>query len=158
MNKFTFPSLQINDRIILNRVVMNLQLILANKEILMAKNDPDLGEPIQIEGLKGEHFGFNLRNGLCSNANLWELYDVGIPEIPTPLGSLPLILYIAHRFINTYYNKEHPIRSSNSPRYLSYPIYGDVRHEKWLNPIRWEYTQFCLDELTYLRKTGALRE
>ena len=144
----------------LDAVIANLQLILANKEILSIKDDVCKERFVVIPGLRDNYGGitFSLRAGLCRNANLWSLDALGY-QIPTIKGNetVSLNLHLADKFVHTYYDSDHLARKRPQYSYLSYPICDDEHRGKWLNPVRWDYVQFCLDELTHLRETGEIK-
>lgn len=149
----------------LDVVISNIEIILRNKdriinEIMLHDSLDDFD--IYIEGLipnsgsPARSFPGRFRTcvGLCANANLWALRHVdsfgsALDMIKGSNNQEFVASRLGKLFIDQYGYSESQLEEVSS----SYPIYGDTQYaSKWLNSIRWEFVEFCLEKLKEVRR------
>lgn len=148
----------------LEKVLNNLNIILENKELIMSSSK----ETDYIEFGK-DYFSdcvchptkFSFSAGLCDNANLWLLYEerfedngivLYIENLDKNFESMSFMSYLGNKF-SWERNKQKrtfvPVLSTIEGK--------DYSNDLWKNPQRWEYLEFCIEEVGHFLKTSTLK-
>ncbi|ADJ19404.1 hypothetical protein Acj133p057 [Acinetobacter phage 133] len=143
----------------INQVILNLQVLLDNKELIKKHAGKDLIRRLDIPG---EDDPFYYRDGVCNNADFWVLGEYRIDKAGHAILSEQYnVLGITRRPVHDSmleYLGAKFIITRNTGGSIMYPIasHGEPVQGKWLNEVRWDYVQFCLDELKYFVDNGKV--
>lgn len=143
----------------INQVILNLQVLLDNKALIKKHADKDF---IRRLDFPGEDDPFYYRDGVCNNADFWVLGEYQIDKagyilLSEQYAALNISRRPVHDSMLEYLGAKFII-TRNTGGSILYPIapYGEPTQGKWLNEIRWDYVQFCLDELKYFVLNGKV--
>lgn len=147
------------------KCLLEIELIISKKEMIMYFANKslhlsyphgyiDLAEKYTQKNISEQRIDksdlFNLRRGLCRNADLWSLDHY---YFDSNLGHVSILEYLGRKWIkqgDKGKNHVNPVPDFvDGIHYISLKL--------WANPERWKYTEFVRDELTYFIEHGEFK-